>query len=477
MARIMKRFFWLLLLLAALVLPLGASTQKATPPVAPPASGDDLEFLRAADEVMAEVSRIIELPVKAPLKKSLRSKQQIRDFVLAEMERDRSAEKWAADQKALERFGLIPKDFPLRQFLVDLLTEQIAGLYNPREKEFFIADWIALEEQRVVMAHELVHALQDQHFNVEAWLRAARPNDDALLARQAVLEGSAILGMFDYLSRGQQFNLRELPGLEDLIRGQMGADVPDSPVLAKAPPYIREALLFPYLAGAAFSQRLLKEFGGWEGFHQAFTRPPASSQQILHPQVYLDRVEMKRVTLPAAKSFLGRAWKTLDENVLGEFGLHLLLKQFLGQERAARLSPGWAGDLYGVYEHEKSKRVVLVQRQRFDTPENAARFFGAYSEALELKHELRRGLFRRPNFFSFDSDQGGVFLYCTAGECLLLDGSERTAFDRLVAALRWPAAPLPLSLPSERKVAASQVPLVMLPPAQPGLTLAGNDRP
>jgi hypothetical protein len=441
-------------LIAFLVLPAAAPTQKSSAP-APPLDAASAEFLRAADEVMAEVSRIIELPVKAPLRKSLRSKEQIRAFVLSEMDRDRGPAKLYADQKALEKFGLIPRDFPLRQFLVELLSEQIAGLYNPREKEFFIADWIGLGEQRMVMAHELVHALQDQHFNVEAWLRAARPNDDALLARQAVLEGSALLGMFDFLASGQKINLRDLPGLQDLIRSQMGADMAESPALAKAPPYIREALLFPYLSGATFAQRLLKEFGGWAGFYQAFTRPPSSTQQILHPQIYLDRVEMKRVALPPAKSFLGRNWNALDENVLGEFGLHLLLKEFLGPERAARLSPAWAGDLYGIYEQEKTKRAVLVQRLRFDTPENAARFFGAYGEALELKHEQRRQLFRRPNFFSFDSDQGGVFLYCTSGECLTLDGADRAAFDKLVAALRWPAAPVaPLQAP-ERKVAVS----------------------
>jgi len=107
-----------------------------------------------------------------------------------------------ADAKSAEAFGLLPKNFDLDSFMVELLTEQIAGLYDPKAHEFYIANWIPLNDQRMVMAHELTHALQDQHFKIETWLKAARPNDDAELAREAFLEGSATAAMVDYLLQG-----------------------------------------------------------------------------------------------------------------------------------------------------------------------------------------------------------------------------------------------------------------------------------
>src|SRR6202051_2671838 len=139
-----------------------------------PASGTaDAEFLQAADEVLAAMSKILSLPVKEPLKKSVRSREEIREFLLRQMREDKDDTKRYADQKALEALGLIPKGYPLDQKLLALLTEQIAGMYDPKTREFFIADWTSPADQRMIMAHELCHALQDQHFHVEKWGRAA----------------------------------------------------------------------------------------------------------------------------------------------------------------------------------------------------------------------------------------------------------------------------------------------------------------
>ena len=85
--------------------------------------------------------------------------------------------------------------------MLDVLTDQVAGLYDPKGKEFYIADWIPLDEQRDVMSHELTHALEDQSFNIDPWIKAARPNDDAELARDSVSEGTAVAAMIDYTVR------------------------------------------------------------------------------------------------------------------------------------------------------------------------------------------------------------------------------------------------------------------------------------
>ncbi len=427
------------------LLPLAAWAQQAAPPPAatPPAAAANAEFLRAADEVLAEVSRILELPVKEPLKKSIRSKKEVRDFVLKQFHEDKDAAQRAADQKAMERFGLLPKGFDLESCLVELLTEQIAGLYDPKTREFFISDSIEPGQQKMVMAHELVHALHDQHFKVDKWLEAAKPNDDAQMARDAALEGAALAGMYDYLLRDQHKSVRDLPDMEKMIRMAMVSEFSGNSLFAKAPLYIRESLLFPYLAGMVFTQRVLKAGTGWSDFNKVFASPPAGTQQILHPDLYLSGVTAKVVKLPDLAALLPEGWKELDQNVLGEFGVHLVLQQFLDEERAAQVAPGWAGDRYALLENQKTKQTVLVFRLRLASPEDAARFFGQYSEALEVKHKEHSNLFRRPNFFSCATSDGGVFLQCTGGECLTAEGATRAVFDKITARIGWPAAPAP----------------------------------
>ena len=163
---------------------------------------NNAEFAATADEVLQQVSEITGLKLLTPLKKTLRSRDEIRAYVIREMDEEKKPAERYAEARSAEAFGLLPKGFDLDNFMIDLLTEQIAGLYDPKAREFYIADWIPLDDQRMVMAHELTHALQDQHFQIEAWEKAARPNDDAELAREAVLEGSAMAAMMDYLLKG-----------------------------------------------------------------------------------------------------------------------------------------------------------------------------------------------------------------------------------------------------------------------------------
>ncbi len=457
----MNRYRFLVLgLIAAILLGVAAAQQSApsTPPVTSESRGANEDFLALADRVMADVSKLISLEVKRPLKKSLRSREEIRAYLLKELEEDEKPAKRYADIRVLEKFGLIPNGFDLEAFLVELLTEQVAGLYDPKGNEFFIADWNKPEEQETVMAHELVHALHDQHFQIEEWVDAAKPNDDAVFARTAVVEGSALAAMLDYLFRDAGVSVRTLPDLGPLMQQFDISGGSDSPQLSKAPMYIRDSLMFPYLHGAAFTQAVLRSVPGWAEFTTVFEKPPASTQHILHPEMYFSGYTPEPVALPDLSKLVPRGWKVLDENVMGEFGVHAVLKQHLGEERALALSPAWDGDRYAIIEHEKTKQTLLVFRLRLASDVAAARFFGQYSEALEWKYPQAEDRFRRPNFFSFTApDAGEVFLYCPAIECLSVEGTTRDVFDRIVRALAWPAAPRPASREAPRSIAHHDV--------------------
>jgi hypothetical protein len=408
------------------------------------------DFITAADQVLLQMSQILSLPIKQPLKKSLRSKQEVRDYLVREDKADKNDAERYADEKTLEAFGLIPKNFPLDSFMLDVLTDQVAGLYDPRAKEFYIADWIPVDEQKTVMSHELTHALEDQSFRIDDWIKAARPNDDAELARDSVSEGSAMAAMVDYQMLDQHIGVRELPDVTLLIRAGAITEMDKDPNLSKAPIYIRDELLFPYLAGTGFTQEFLKAHSGWKDIHLIFENPPVSTQQILHPDLYLNGTKPVAVTLPAWKGVAPDDWKLLEENTMGEFGVGEVLKQFKKDNSEDPLSTAWKGDRYAVFDDPKSKATPLVFRIALDSPEDAARFFGQYSEALELKHSGRTNLFRRPNYFQFQTDSGGVFLRCVANTCLTVEGATRETYDKIDKAIGWDPAPVaPSATPTQ----------------------------
>ncbi|HEY4949542.1 MAG TPA: hypothetical protein VIH88_04335 [Candidatus Acidoferrales bacterium] len=411
-------------------------------------SASSPEFIKAADEVLAQMSRILALPIKEPLKKTLRSKQEVRDYLIREDKEDKKDAERYADDKTLEAFGLIPKGFPLDSFMLDVLTDQVAGLYDPKAKEFYIANWIPVDEQRTVMSHELTHALEDQSFHIDSWIKAARPNDDAELARDAVSEGSAMAAMVDFEMLDQKVSVRDVPDVTLLIRAGALSEMDKDPNLAKAPLYIRDELLFPYLAGTGFTQEFLKAHTGWQDLHLIFQNPPVSTQQIIHPDLYLHGVKPEVVALPEWKGLVPSDWNLLEENTMGEFGVEEILKQLLDENRAELLAPAWKGDRYAVFEDAKTKSNPLVFRLALDNLDDAAHFFGQYSEALEHKYKTRTELFRRPSFFQFQSESGGVFLRCVATHCLTVESGTRETFDKINHAIGWEPAPAAVSAPA-----------------------------
>jgi len=414
---------------------------RSMPTATPPITETNQQFLDAADQVLAQMSHILDLPIKRPLKKSLRSRAQIRAYLLQEAKHGENKSQQYADDKSLEAFGLIPKGFPLDSFMIDLLTEQIAGMYDPKAKEFYIADWIPIGDQRGVMAHEMTHALEDQSFHVERWMNAARSNDDAEMARDSVSEGSAMVAMIDYSLRDTHVTVRDLPDLTDLFGSGAFMSMGQDPLLAKAPAYIRDSLVFPYLEGATFTQQFLKAHTGWADLHLLFQNPPVSTQQIMHPALYLKGVQPANVTLPKWKRVAPKNWKLLEQNVMGEFGLEELLKQFIGEQRAVAISPVWSGDRYAVFEVKQTEQTPIVYRLKLDNTQDAAKLFGEFGDALEKKYPTATHIESQSNFLEFQTPSGAVFLRCVADECLDVESASRATFDAIDRAIGWTPAP------------------------------------
>jgi len=415
--------------------PAGAEKQ-GTSGSAAVAGATNAEFAAAADEVLHQMSEITGLKLLTPLKKSLRSRDQIRAYVINEMKEDKDEAERYAGERSAEAFGLLPKGFDLDNFMIDLLTEQIAGLYDPKTHEFYVADWIPAADQKMVMAHELTHALQDQHFKIDNWVKAARPNDDAELARESVLEGSAMAAMVDYLLQGTGRSLQDLP---DIDPSMLVGDMESTPMLKKAPPFLRDALIFPYLDGLNFSAAIVRP-KGWDALSGVFAKPPISTQQIMHPATYFSFRVPPKADLPPLDKDLGSDWTRLEDNLMGEFGWKEVLKQFVGEDRATPLAAAWSSDRYILFEQKKTKKLVLIARLDLADERAASRFFTAYSDALVKKYEKRTAEKKEEDFLAFDTPDGGVFFKCVQMSCVSLEGADRALFDKLNSGLHWDTA-------------------------------------
>jgi hypothetical protein len=195
----------------------------------------------------------------------------------------------------------------------------------------------------------------------------------------------------------------------------------------------------------------------------------------MHPDLYLQGVLPAKVDLPATKGVIPAEWKKLDENNMGEFGIQEILKQFLLKPRSVAIAATWSGDRYAIFENQKNKRTLLEYRVRLASDDDAARFFGAYSEVLEAKYAQRTNLMRRPNFFSFDTPEDGVYVRCMNSDCFVLEGGTRAMFDRLTVEMGWPAGPaVPLTPgdPQLHETAFPAIPALVADAGRPTLPMA-----
>jgi hypothetical protein len=256
---------------------------------------------------------------------------------------------------------VLPPGTDLRTSLSDLTASQVIGLYDPATARlYFIGDATPSPLERFTLSHELTHALDDQHFDLSRDAALAC-QDDRLDAFVALSEGDAVQTSVVWAQR----NL-SLADLADL--GQEAGEAP-APA-SSTPPFLLSMLEFPYLSGQAFIVALMNR-GGEAAVNQAFLRPPASTEQILHPERYPSDAP-QRVTVPHLARRLGSGWKDLEVEDVGEEWLRLALRLRLDQSVADRAAAGWDGGQYRAFAGGSS--VAVVMDTIWDTPTDAAEF-------------------------------------------------------------------------------------------------------
>lgn len=337
--------------------------------------------------ILSGLSQITGWKVEHTVPAEMLSQEKFRRY-MEQHAKDSNPKEIHAEETVLKMFGLVPQDFDLTGETVDLLSEQAAAFYDYNKKRLFVLDTTtSSDEQRLALAHELAHALADQHHNLGKYMRSGNPDDDAATARQAVMEGQASWLSWAYLSllTGGKGEVPER--LLNQLSASAGADGDDFPVYSKAPLYIRESLVFPYNEGTRFQDAVFRKLGRG-AFDEVFSHPPQSTQQILHPQKYFDANSPSMPTPPALEPFVGkeaRRFKVVTEGALGEFDFSALLRQFINEREGAAEATHVRGGSFRLYEHKSSKYPVLAHVVDFDSTEAAHAYFEQYRRVLKKK--------------------------------------------------------------------------------------------
>jgi hypothetical protein len=348
---------------------------EPSPTLALSLSAGQIEMM---DDIEEEMENLRGLEGIQPITRSLMTRDELGAYMEREMAADYPPEEIASDVLVLSVFDFVPEDFDLERVLLDLYSTQILGMYDDEEDTFFVISEGDLDLMaRLTFAHEFVHALQDEHYDLESFVDEDKLSDDQILARLSLVEGDATLSMSEYLMA----HMSDLTD-EDVETLQGKGDSEGEEALAAAPPIIRETLDFPYLFGLDFVSALRE--AGWQAVDAAYADPPQSTEQILHPEKYLSRDEPTLVSLPPLTDTLGAGWHLVETETLGEFQTGLYLEQQMDKGTASLAREGWDGDQYAVYARDGDE--VLVFTTVWDSPQDREEFVTAYGLYAEGKY-------------------------------------------------------------------------------------------
>ncbi len=359
------------------------------------------------------------------------SKRQLRHFLSKRIKKTLSADEIHSDELALKMFGLVPSDFDLKKSTVDLLTEQAAAFYDYDEKKLFILAGSPLNEETTTLAHELAHAVADQHFNLGHFMDDTPENDDENLAHTAVVEGQASWLMIAYNLVEAGKPAEPTPEMLKSAEDSGDTSASDYPVLKASPLYIQQSLLFPYSEGTRFFDAVYRRMGR-TSFGAVFLDAPVSSAQVLHPERYFAHEKPLVPELPKldlSNSETGGKDKQVTEGTVGEFDLRMMLWQYVGRPEADQLAPHLLGAQFRVTAGTKNVRPVLEYVARWDSEQSAARYFTDYKKIL-------RGKWKRCDL---SSDTAAVFAGTgDAGFFVThLKGDTLTSYEGLEDAATW----------------------------------------
>jgi hypothetical protein len=360
------------------------------------------ELFHTVDEILAFDSKHTGLAIKKEVKRRLTSRDEVVAYLTKHM-KDEDVKRLQRSELVLKKFGLLPRDFDLEKLLVSLLREQVAGYYDPKTKTVNLLDWVPMEQQEPVMAHELTHALQDQAINLNRFMKKGEKdlgemrkdptpadieNDEIDGSRQAVVEGQAEAMMLEYELAPVGRSIADSPDLVATMESQMANGTDDSTVFRDAPIFLRESLTFPYSYGLNFVVKLMQKGGKQKAFAAVLANPPHTTRQIMQPETYLSGEKIEPMRVPEFKRDF-KDYVKFDIGAMGEFDVAVLIEQYAGKKAAEQMYPEWRGGYYYAArpKSDATAPLGLLYASRWASPEKASQFAEIYARALKQRYK------------------------------------------------------------------------------------------
>lgn len=370
----------------------------------------DAELTAMAKDARATAERVrgLKLPDDGSFKEAVASRDELATYLDERLNATDAREELLETGRVLEDLGALAPGTDLAAAWMKAVKDQVAGYYDWEKKTLFLADWMPRLMQEPILVHETTHALQDAHFGLARFMTPIKGAEDAQAAIQALIEGDASLAMAEALLPKTSEAGRELSYSMIIAAAQQQVGQID------APPVVAESLLFPYAGGMQLARMAWKR-GGWPAIDRMYDDVPLSTEQVIHPEKYLDtpRDLPERVTLAVPRSLTAAGWKVAYRGPAGELGWRIVLGPGMDAETAHRAAAGWDGDetvlleqtpggptitLVGsVWDDETEAREAEAAFARTKVPPRAvvrvgARVAGVWGEPMDAANALAQEL-------------------------------------------------------------------------------------
>ena len=336
-----------------------------------------------------EVSTLRDLPLKKAIRARRLSQKEMREFIHKKIKGQYSEKERKDAERIWAQFGFTQGEEDVWDIVLRVYTEQVGALYDEKEGEILLPQGASDRNTMAmtILAHEVTHALQDQHFDLNSLPLEEKHNDDKVMAIHCLVEGDATLLMNRYYARHISWR-----ALADLV----GMLFSPQDEFWKAPAFLREGLAFPYTEGFLFVSELYAA-GGWKRVNAAYGDPPVSCEQIMHPVKYIKKRDVPTpVDVTMLRTALGTSWRYLEHNTLGELYTRILLDEFIPGERTSEAAAGWDGDQYIALEEKKSGKLLLVWKSVWDSKKDASEFAAALEKLITKRWPQAKQVKKEP---------------------------------------------------------------------------------
>jgi len=369
---------------------------------------DAKELFSSVDKVFEFASQDTGFAKHSAVKKKIVGQADIEQYTKDRLARADLSQRFARSELTMKKFGLLPREFNLREFLVKSNGQSIAGLYDEESKTISLLNTVSLEKQGPILAHELTHALQDQNYDLQHWGKAgSKPvsktqgsddgdgNDESTTARHAIVEGQAMVVYIDYLLAPYGRNLKDTPGVVASMEDSAVSATIDSELMHKAPMVLREAGAFPYRTGLFFEADILAQRGKQAAFQGVFAQPPRNTHEVFDSRAYLEREKLVPVQIPDLSSLLSKDYEVFDSGSFGELDVRALLKQFGDKHGATDFAPAWQGGSYVAFKKTQvaggneptTADVALLYVSHWKTVQAAEHFARFYATTVAKRYQ------------------------------------------------------------------------------------------